>query len=63
VQFAASSLHIGAGAMLVAEAGGTISELGGAPWSVASDSLIAAADPALHRDLVELVRAAAPELA
>ena len=63
VQFSASSLHVGAGAMLVAEAGGTISEIGGAPWTVASDSLIAAADPALHHDLVELARAAAPELA
>ena len=63
VQFSASSLHVGAGAMLVAEAGGTISELGGGPWTVASDSLIAAADPALHHDLVELARAAARELA
>jgi myo-inositol-1(or 4)-monophosphatase len=63
VLFAAPTLHIGAGAMLVVEAGGTISEIGGGPWSVASDSLIAAADPALQRDLVELARAAVPELA
>jgi myo-inositol-1(or 4)-monophosphatase len=61
VQFAASSLHVGAGAMLVTEAGGTISAVTGAPWTVSSDSLIAAADPALHRDLVELARAAAPD--
>ena len=63
VLFAAPTLHVGAGVMLVAEAGGTISEIGGAPWTVASNSLIAAADAALHHDLVELARTASPELA
>lgn len=57
VLFAAPALHIGAGAMLVAEAGGTVTQLDGAPWTVASDSLIAAADPALHHELIEMIHA------
>jgi myo-inositol-1(or 4)-monophosphatase len=57
--FSASALHTGAGTLLVAEAGGSISDIEGAPWTVHSDSLLASANPALHRELVDMVRATA----
>ncbi|WP_033289393.1 inositol monophosphatase family protein [Amycolatopsis jejuensis] len=43
-----------AGALLVAEAGGTVTDIQGAPWSVASRDFLAAA-PALHRAAVEVL--------
>jgi myo-inositol-1(or 4)-monophosphatase len=57
--FSASALHTGAGALLVAEAGGSVSAIDGAPWTLRSDSLLASADPGLHRQLVDMVRATA----
>jgi myo-inositol-1(or 4)-monophosphatase len=57
--FSASALHAGAGTLLVTEAGGSISDIVGAPWTLRSDSLLASANPALQRELVELVRATA----
>jgi myo-inositol-1(or 4)-monophosphatase len=59
VLFSATALHAGAGTLLVAEAGGTTSDIEGEPWTIRSDSLLAAANPDLHRELVELVRATA----
>jgi fructose-1,6-bisphosphatase/inositol monophosphatase family enzyme len=56
VLFAGSALHTGAGTLLVAEAGGSVSDIEGAPWTLRSDSLLASADPTLHRELVEMVR-------
>ena len=57
--FSGSALHTGAGTSLVAEAGGSISDIDGAPWTLRSDSLLASADPGLHRELVDMVRATA----
>ena len=57
--FSASALHTGAGTLLVIEAGGCISDIEGAPWTVRSDSLLASADPVLQQELVEVVRATA----
>jgi myo-inositol-1(or 4)-monophosphatase len=57
--FSGSALHTGAGTLLVAEAGGRISDIEGAPWTLRSDSLLASADPGLHRELVDMVRATA----
>jgi myo-inositol-1(or 4)-monophosphatase len=57
--FRGSSLHTGAGTLLVSEAGGSISDIEGAPWTLRSDSLIASANPRLHRQLLDMVRATA----
>jgi myo-inositol-1(or 4)-monophosphatase len=56
VLFLGSALHTGAGTLLVAEAGGSVSDIYGAPWTLRSDSLLASADPTLHRELVDMVR-------
>jgi myo-inositol-1(or 4)-monophosphatase len=57
--FSVSALHAGAGALLVAEAGGSISDIDGAPWTIESDSLLASANPGLHRELLDMVQATA----
>ncbi len=59
VLFSASALHAGAGTLLVAEAGGTVSDIEGEAWTVASDSVLASATPALHRELIGMVRSTA----
>lgn len=40
-----------AGALLVSEAGGVVSDIAGAPWTLASDSFLAST-PGIHRQLV-----------
>jgi myo-inositol-1(or 4)-monophosphatase len=57
VLFAASTLHCAAGSLLVIEAGGTLSDIDGHPWTLRSDSLVASAAPGLHRELIDLARA------
>ena len=57
--FSGSALHTGAGTLLVTEAGGNISDIEGAPWTLRSDSLLASANPTLHRELVDMVEATA----
>ena len=57
--FSGSALHTGAGTLLVAEAGGSISDIEGAPWTLRSDSLLATADPELHMQLVDMVQTTA----
>lgn len=47
-------VHSAAGTLVAAEAGATLSDLAGRPWSLASDSLVAAATPRLHADLLAL---------
>lgn len=59
VLFSASALHAGAGTLLVAEAGGTVSDIEGEAWTVASDSILASATPALHQELIGMVRSTA----
>lgn len=56
VLFAASALHAGAGTLLVTEAGGTMSDIDGQPWTLRSDSLVASADISLHEELINLTR-------
>jgi myo-inositol-1(or 4)-monophosphatase len=58
VVFWVSAIHAGAGSLLVTEAGGTLSDIDGRPWSIRSDSLVASANSALHEELLDLVRAA-----
>jgi len=54
VLFSASALHVGAGCLLAAEAGATVTDIDGRPWTIQSDSVLAAATPELHRELLEL---------
>jgi myo-inositol-1(or 4)-monophosphatase len=62
VLFSISAVHAGAGSLLVTEAGGMLSDIDGQPWTIQSDSIVASADPRLHRELLELARAAAEAL-
>lgn len=59
VLFSGSALHTGAGTLLVAEAGGTVSDIEGAPWTVRSDSLLASANPELHAELLHMAQTTA----
>ena len=58
VVFCVSAIHAGAGSLLVTEAGGTLSDIDGRPWTIHSDSLVASATPDLHGKLLDLARAA-----
>jgi myo-inositol-1(or 4)-monophosphatase len=55
VLFWGTALHTGAGTLLATEAGATVTDLDGRPWTLDSDSIVAAATPELHRDLLDLV--------
>ncbi len=48
-------VHTAAGALLVAEAGGTVTDIEGRGWTLASGSLLCAATPELHRQLLRLM--------
>lgn len=54
VLFAAAPLHLAAGSLLVAEAGGVVTDLAGSPWNLRSESLVASAGGPLHDDLLRL---------
>jgi myo-inositol-1(or 4)-monophosphatase len=58
VLFSISAVHAGAGSLLVTEAGGVLSDIDGRPWTIQSDSIVASAEPHLHRELLDLARAA-----
>ena len=58
VVFWLSAIHAGAGSLLVTEAGGTLSDLDGRPWTIRSDSFVGSATPDLHEELLDLARAA-----
>ena len=60
VVFWVSAIHAGPGSLLVTEAGGTVSDIDGRPWTIRSDSLLASATPGLHKELLDLARAARP---
>jgi myo-inositol-1(or 4)-monophosphatase len=55
-----TAVHAAAGSLLVTEAGGALSDLGGRPWTIHSDSLVASGDPDLQHELLTIVRATAP---
>jgi myo-inositol-1(or 4)-monophosphatase len=57
--FWVSALHAGAGALLIAEAGGTVSDIDGGRWTIESDSLVGSANDRLHDELIAHSRAAA----
>ena len=58
VLFWASAIHTGSGTLLVTEAGGTLSDIDGRPWTIHSDSVVVSANPHLHRELLDLARSA-----
>jgi myo-inositol-1(or 4)-monophosphatase len=55
--FAVPALHAAAGVALAREAGATVTDTGGRPWTAGSGSIVAAAAPELHRELREMIRA------
>ena len=55
--FFVTSIHCAAGALLVTEAGGTISQIDGDRWTLQSDSLLASANAELHQELLDLLQA------
>lgn len=57
VLFAASDhVHFAAGALLVVEAGGRVSDTDGEPWTLSSTSLVCTASEELHQDLLAALR-------
>lgn len=54
VLFYGSALHTGAGTLIAAEAGAVVTDVEGRPWTIRSDSVLAAATPRLHEDLLAL---------
>ena len=54
VLFSSSAVHAGAGSLMVTEAGATLSDIDGRPWTIHSDSLVAGATAGLHQELIDL---------
>jgi myo-inositol-1(or 4)-monophosphatase len=52
--FYVTAVHTSAGVLLAREAGAVVTDIEGRPWTLESDSLLAAADPDLHADLLAL---------
>jgi myo-inositol-1(or 4)-monophosphatase len=53
-------LHAAAGAFLIEEAGGTVTDLDGQPWDLRSETFLAAATPQLHAELLTIVQGCKP---
>lgn len=56
VLFLASAVHTAAGTLLVTEAGGTLPDIDGRPWTIHSDSVVASANPDLQEQLLNFAR-------
>jgi myo-inositol-1(or 4)-monophosphatase len=54
--FDVSAVHSAAGSLVAAEAGATVTDIDGAPWTLASDSIVASATAELHQELLGLLR-------
>lgn len=52
--FYVTAVHTTAGVLLARESGATVTDVEGAPWTLASDSLLITATPKLHTDLLSL---------
>jgi myo-inositol-1(or 4)-monophosphatase len=48
-------VHTAAGSLLVAEAGGTVTDIDGRAWTLASGPMLCGATPRLHQDLLRLM--------
>lgn len=46
---------VAAANFMVLQAGGVITEIDGKPWSLSSQSVLAATDPGLHKELLEII--------
>jgi myo-inositol-1(or 4)-monophosphatase len=57
VLFGAPTLHVAAGVALAREAGATVTDVPGKPWTVASASLVAASEAAIAGQLSEIAQA------
>jgi myo-inositol-1(or 4)-monophosphatase len=62
IQMWVPALHAAAGILLITEAGGVVTDYEGRPWSIRSDSLVAAAGSELQQELLEILRATAPRV-
>ena len=49
-------VHVAAGSLLVAEAGGRVTDAAGEPWTLHASSLVCAADEHFHEEVLGLVR-------
>ena len=56
-EFFAGGLHTAAGSLLAVAAGATVTDIDGQPWTSGSDSVLAGATPALHRELLGMAGA------
>jgi myo-inositol-1(or 4)-monophosphatase len=56
VLFWSSPIHSAAGVLLAAEAGATVSQIDGWPWTLDSDSVVVSAAPEVHRELLRIAR-------
>jgi myo-inositol-1(or 4)-monophosphatase len=61
VLFWSSPIHSAAGVLLAAEAGATVSQIDGWPWTLESDSVVVSAAPEIHRELLRIARHVAGE--
>jgi myo-inositol-1(or 4)-monophosphatase len=57
--FWVTAVHAAAGSFVAKEAGATLTDIEGAAWTLDSDSVLACATPALHEELLRMVRATA----
>jgi myo-inositol-1(or 4)-monophosphatase len=55
LHFSCTPLHTAAGCLIAAESGAVVTDLEGAAWTLASRSFVAAATPAMHRALCDLI--------
>ena len=61
LNFSSSSpVHIAAGCLLALEAGALVTDLEGQPWQLTSQTVLAAATPELHGELLQMAVAARP---
>ena len=56
IVFWVPAIHAAAGSLLVTEAGGTVSDIDGRPWTIGSDSLVGSANRHLHEELLDLIK-------
>jgi len=56
VLFWSTPVHCAAGVLLASEAGATVSQIDGRPWTLESDSLVVSAAPEVHRELLRIAR-------
>jgi myo-inositol-1(or 4)-monophosphatase len=59
VLFWSTPIHCAAGVLLASEAGATVSQVDGWPWTLESDWLVVSAAPEVHRELLRLARSVA----